>query len=372
MDNREEQAKRAAAMLNKSYGHKTGSTASEEWELNVIPTGSLALDYALRIGGWPRGQLIEVFGPPDIGKSSALGLQAIVQAQKLGLLCGYIAVEPNVDKKWIVKNGVNSDQLVIARPDNGQIAFEILNDWVTGRSTEGTPVIDFVLLDSLGAILRPNEAESGIPSQMGQASLITTGTKAAIMPAFKNNITVMLLNQIRDDPSKKFVGAVKTPGGHGKEHNSPLRVQLKPGKDRFSVKDDGDDVLIGREIKATIIRTKFDEGTNRTASFDFYQKEVEGFPFGIDTTKDILNTAMRAKVIENAGAYYRHRVFPKVKNGNHQVMGKDGVAEFFAENPDTVEEIRKDVLEVMFKVAIQEEKDRKERLGRKAEREKKK
>ena len=113
-----EKAAAEAARLEKKFGHKTGAIGSATFNMKVVPTGSLALDYALGIGGWPLGHPVEVFGAPDIGKSSVIGFSAIRSAQSLGLLCGMIALEPGFDKDWAIKNCIDPDGLVIARPDN--------------------------------------------------------------------------------------------------------------------------------------------------------------------------------------------------------------------------------------------------------------
>lgn len=343
MDKKQKQLEKMVANLNKGYGAGTGSMADEPYELNAIPSGSLALDYQLGTGGWARGQVIEVYGPRDIGKSTVIGLQAIRNAQAQGLLCGIIALEPNFDPIWAERHGVDTRYVIIARPKNGEQAFSILNDWVTGASLGGEPVLDFVLFDSLGAVTRKSEAESGLPSAMGAANLTSTAVKSITPVAYRHNITVMLLNQIRDVTNPMVKGGVKPPGGHAVEHLASQHIYLKPGAKRETIKgDDGEDVLIGREVIAIIKRNKLDEGTDKRAVFWFYQKEVEGYPFGLDWVTDVIDTAITSGVITGSNWYY-HESFPGGK-----IQGKDSVREFLRNEPKVVADIREKVLAKMF------------------------
>jgi len=302
-----------AKRYEKKYGHKAAASGRFQPHTDVTPTGILALDYALGTGGWPDGSIIEVFGPPDIGKSSIIGLNAFIEAQKRGKMCGYVALEPGFDPKWAAKLGVDLDKLVIGWPDDGQQAFDMLYDYIMDDD------IDFIVFDSIGAVLRPSEAgDKGKPSQGGQSALITWGVKRIQTPAWKRKKTVIFLNQIRDDMNARIPGLVESPGGHALKHTAEIRIQLKPGKDRYTAKIDGEDVIIGRSIVAIIKRTKRDEGSNKRAVFDFYGMETDDAPFGIDRTADVLQTAMRTGVIKRAGPSYQHSSFP----GARSVQGR--------------------------------------------------
>lgn len=325
-----------ALEFQKKYGLDSASIGRFHRAIDVIPTGILALDYALGTGGWPGGTVIEVYGPPDAGKSSCLGFNAIIQAQKMGKLCGIVAVEPGFDPEWAEKNGVNLDELVITWPNDGQEAFEHLHDMVNH------PDIELVLFDSIGALLRPSEVEvGGKPSQGGQSALITWGVKRVSMAAWKLNKTVIYLNQVRDDMHARVPGVLDSPGGWGLKHMAEIRVQLRPGMP-IRHKIDGDDVIIGKEITAVIKRTKKDEGTGKKAVFTHYSAEVEGKPFGIDLAEDIINTGKRTGVIRAAGAWLYHSSFPE-----GQLQGKGKLAEFLSDKPEVVELIRMEIIEAM-------------------------
>lgn len=344
------------ARMEKKYGHRSAALGSVKFKETTIPTGILALDYALGTGGWPRPSMIEVYGQPDIGKSSTLGLSAIKEAQKMGLVCGIVAYEPQFDPDWAIKNGADPDQLLIGRPDDGLEAFSMLHDWLRGD------LIDFVLFDSIGAILRPSEAEEGgKPSQGGQAGLITWGVKAAAPIAFKRCKSVMYLNQIRDDMNARVSGVYDSPGGHALKHACDIRVYIRPGREKFTEKDnDGSesyDVEVGKEVICRIVRNKHSEGTNKRASFYYFQKEKDGI-FGIDTASDVIRTGLRTGVISRRGAYYDNPAFPDNGKGENTLYGKDAISKFLADNPKSFEDIRQQVLNVMdAKIEAKEEDD---------------
>lgn len=332
------QMEKLAEKLNKS-GNQVASMGSTVHKLNVIPTGVLSLDYALGTGGWPRGQLIEVFGKPDVGKTSVLGLGAIRNAQQLGLNCCIIALEPNFDPKWATKNGVNCDELLILRPDNGEDAFDLLHT-VTNDGSVG-----FVLFDSIGAILKKSETdEHGKMTMGGQSNLITWGVKNVVMPAWKNNVCVMFLNQVRDNMSSHISGLVESPGGWALKHSAAIRVELKNLGTPIKVKYESQDVIVGREVVADIRRNKMHEGSNHRAAFTFYQMETDEYKVGVDHVADMLATGTRTGVLLKSGAWYSHPVFPQNASGEHKLQGRPAVESFVDANPKAMDQIRKDIL----------------------------
>lgn len=335
--------KRADALtkaLESKFGHKSASLGSETVKLDVIPTGSLALDYALGTGGWPLRHPVEVFGPPDIGKSSVIGFNAVRSAQALGKLCVWIALEPGFDPEWAMKNGVDPESLIIARPNTGEDAFAILYTVVAGD----TPA-DFVVFDSIGAIVSQVEQnEDDTKSRVGgQSKLITDGIKRCLMPVYKNNIGLILLNQIRDVIGARVSGVVESPGGHALKHSCAVRVQLKStGKPITArVKGEEDPVVIGRELVGVIQRNKLSEGTKRKAQFTYYQMETESNRVGIDLVEDVLATGIRTGVIKKSGSFYTHSTFG-------QVHGKEPIRIHFDEHPESVGKIRDEVMRHMI------------------------
>lgn len=346
-------AKAEAERLEKKFGHKTGAVGTDEFEFSVVPTGSLALDYALRTGGWPLGHPVEVFGAPDIGKSSVIGFNAIKNAQAMGLLCGIIALEPGFDPEWAYKNGVDPELVIIARPDNGEIAFQILFEWVKGD------IVDFMVFDSIGAVVSEVEQKEESKSRVGgQSKLITDGVKRILTPAWKHNKGIIFLNQQRDDMNSRIPGAKTSPGGNAVHHSAAIRVHLKQSGAPFKTSIEGEEFVVGKTMVADIVRNKLSEGSKRRAEFDFYQADTEENPVGIDAGKDIVATAMRTGVIQKAGAYYRHESFPADKNGTHQIQGKDNVYDYLLdESNSAVDDIRKEVITKMMEQNAKENKE---------------
>ena len=336
-DIRKKELDALVADIEKSFGKGSVARGGLQKALNTIPTGSLALDYELGIGGWPLGYLVGVFGPRDIGKSSMIGLNAIRNAQAMDLNCAIIAMEPNFDEEWARKNGVDPDTLLVTYPTTGEDAFAMLHKLLRSG------VVDLIIFDSIGALASESEmAEDGKPRQGGQAGLITWGVKVAAPLAFRNNVCVILLNQVRDNMKSRIPGVVQQPGGHALEHHESVIVQLKRGSGKYTVKQSGTDVQIGQEIVAHIVRNKMAEGSGKKAVFDYFFAETDDYPFGIDSFSDVINTAKRTGVIKQAGAYYD---LPNDK----RIQGMKGVIEYLEENPGVLDMVREGVLEAMLK-----------------------
>lgn len=336
-------ARAEADRLEKKFGHKTGAVGTDEFQFAVVPTGSLALDYALGTGGWPLGHPVEVYGAPDIGKSSVIGFNAIKNAQKMDLLCGIIALEPGFDPEWAYKNGVDPETVIIARPDTGEIAFQILYEWVKEKT------VDFVVFDSIGAVVSEVEQKEDAKSRVGgQSKLITDGVKRILTPTWKHNKGVLFLNQQRDDMNARIPGAKTSPGGNAVHHSAAIRVHLKQSGSPFKAKIGLEEFVVGKTMVADIVRNKLSEGSKRRAEFDFYQADTEENPVGIDQGKDIVSTAMRVGVIKKAGGYYQHPSFPENKGGTPQIQGSDNVYDYLLGNENVVNTIRKEVIAKML------------------------
>lgn len=328
------------ADIRKSFGRDAAALGGLQKALKTIPTGSLALDYELGVGGWPLGKLVGVFGPRDIGKSSMIGLNAVKNAQAMDLNVAWVALEP-FDEAWAIKNGVQVDEegkpdMLLTYPETGEEAFAISLKCIRSG------VIDLLVFDSIGAVLSEGEMdEDGKPRQGGQAGLITWFVKAAAPSAYRNNTCCILLNQIRDNMASRIPGIVQQPGGNALEHMESVIVQLKRGKGKYTVKQSGTDVTIGQEIVCHILRNKEAEGTGKKAVFDYFYAETDEYPFGIDQFSDMLNTAKRTGVIKLGGSYYT------LPNGSkHQ--GMPAVKAYLEDNPAELEAIREGVLRAML------------------------
>lgn len=324
--------------LIKKYGDGAAAIGNDPSKRLIVPSPSLALDYTLGTGGFVRGRAVEIFGPPEIGKTSALGYGTIRNAQAMNLTCGIIAMEPDFEEDWVEAHGVDTSQVLIGRPDHGEDAFEMLHDWVFGG------LVDMILFDSIGSVISERETESGANKKaFGASGLITWGLNRVMPRAYKNNILLMLINQQRDKQAQ-IAGLVDSPGGWALKHQCRQRIHIKPGANKWTTRIDGEELVVGRELVAKIIKNKLAEGTGTTARFNFFNVHTEEHPFGIDVAEDVLNVGKRTGVIEGTSWYY-HPSFPDGK-----LHGKPKVAEFLKDNPKAVEQIRQEVFIHMDKI----------------------
>lgn len=322
--------------FNDKYGAHAADFGDYKRPAKVVSTGVLALDYRLGTGGWTLGDCHVVYGDPDIGKSSALGLASIREAQKLGYYCAIVAMEPQFSPEWAEKHGVDTSRLIILRPKNGEEAFNMLIELVESE------VIDWVVFDSIGAVIAQGEMESdGKAKAYGQSGLITRGVKAVAPIAYRNECGVLYINQVRDNTKAKIPGLKDMPGGHALKHACITRIQLKGTSNNFYDKEAGDKILVGREIAAVIERNKQSEGSNRRAMFNYWQKSVDGQPFGIDSFTDIVNTGVMTGVISKGGSYF---TLPDNLT-EKPIQGLPKLTAYLSNHPEAVEVVRKRVLE---------------------------
>lgn len=340
-------AQEQAQRVNQRHGQKTAFVGANPYATRSIPSPSLLFDYTSGLGGLPDNAPVEVFGPNSLGKTSIFGYGAIRAAQAMGKLTGIIALEPTYDDAWVLKNGINPDYNVVAYPDNLDEAFEIYHDWVFGN------VIDYILFDSLVGATSEADMEDGAKARPGgQAKTITWNLQRTVMRQAKNRIGSMFINQIRDDQKARIPGMVESPGGHALKHLALMRIQMKPGKERYMMKIDGQDTMVGREIVAVFKKAKAHGALGKSSRFDFYHVDTDGeYPFGVDIAKDVINAGMIAKVIESKGAWYYHKDFPSGK-----LNGKKAVSDHLAKKPEIIEDIRREVLDVMVERKAQKAK----------------
>jgi RecA/RadA recombinase len=337
-------AQDAVSKVNNRYGQKTAFIGSNPYATQSIPSPSLLLDYMSGIGGLPDNAPVEVFAPYSLGKTAIFGYGALRNAQAMGKLTGHICLEPTYDEDWVRAHGVNPDYNVVAFPDNLDEAFEIYHDWVFGNT------LDYILFDSLvGASSEADMKEGANARPGGQAKTITWNLQRTVMRQAKNGIGSMFINQVRDDQKARIAGMVESPGGHALKHLAMMRIQMKPGKERYTMKIDGQDIMVGREIVALFKKAKSHGALGKSARFDFYHVDTNGeYPFGVDVTKDVIAAGMVANVIESKGAWYYHDSFPKGK-----LNGKAAVNEFFLDKPEAIDIIRTNVLDSMVQRKIE-------------------
>lgn len=338
-------AEAAKATTVDKFGDKSAIIGNERYELNVVPTPSLMLDYKLGIGGFPYGQMVELFGANGLGKTSAIGYGVLANVQRQGKLPAIIAMEPTFDAEWAQKlHGLDPEILVVGRPDNAEEAFDMLHEWVFGG------LADYIMIDSIGAMASKSETEDGSKKKAyGASGVITSGLNAVIPRLYKNNQGLLIINQQRQAGQTRTGHTFhESPGGEALKHHAQIRIQLKPGHGKFTMTIDGEKgVLVGRELSCAFKKNKMAQAADKAANFNFFNIETEEYGLGVDKLNDIINTAKVTGVIEGT-TWLKHPSFPK-----GQLQGRKALADFIRKEPKIVDVIRGEVMEKMLAKQIQ-------------------
>ena len=279
-------------------------------EVPVIPTGSLALDKALGIGGIPRGRVTEVYGPESSGKTT-LALHAVAEAQRLGGIAAFIDAEHALDTTYAKKLGVNCDELLVAQPDTGEQALEITDMLVRSGA------IDVIVIDSVAALVPRAEIEGEMgDSHMGlQARLMSQALRKLTGTIGKTMTSVIFINQIRMKIGIVFGNPETTTGGNALKFYSSLRLEIR----RSSAIKDGTEI-VGNRTRVKVVKNKM-APPFRDAEFDITYGE------GISKTGDLLDMGVEENIIEKSGSWYSYE-------GERIGQGRENVKKFFKENPD--------------------------------------
>ena len=287
----------------------------------VIPTGSISLDWALGVGGFPRGRVIEIFGPESSGKTS-LALHTIAQAQKLGGVAAFIDAEHALDAKYAQKLGVDLENLLVSQPDNGEQALEITEVLIRSNG------VDVVVVDSVAALVPRAEIEGEMgEAQMGlQARLMSQALRKLTGVVSKSKVSLIFINQLREKIGVMFGSPETTTGGRALKFYSSVRVDIR----RIGAIKDGDAVIGGR-TRVKVVKNKV-APPFKTAEFDILYGE------GISRQGEIIDMGVTARVLEKSGAWYAY-------NGEKIGQGKDNAREFLRENPEVAREIENKVRE---------------------------
>jgi len=288
---------------------------AEHVDVDAIPTGSISLDLALGVGGFPKGRIIEVFGLESSGKST-LALHVIAEAQKRGGLTAFIDAEHALDPEYAKRLGVKVNDLLISQPDTGEQALEILESLVRSG------VIDVVVVDSVAALTPRVEIEGEMGQQhIGlQARLMSQALRKLTAIVAKSGTTVIFINQIRIKIGVMFGNPEDTPGGKALKFYSSVRLEL-----RRSAQIKQGDQIIGNRIKAKIVKNKVAPPFRQT-EFDIFYNE------GISHLADVLNTGLKLGVVSRTGAWFNYN---ETKLGN----GMEASRAYLKENPKIVSEI---------------------------------
>jgi recombination protein RecA len=292
-------------------------------DVDVIPTGSFALDQALGVGGVPRGRIIELFGPESSGKTT-LALHIIREAQKKGGLCAFVDAEHALDPEYAKKIGVKINDLLISQPDTGEQALEIVESLVRSNA------VDVIVVDSVAALTPRAEIEGEMgQQQMGlQARLMSHALRKLTAIVAKSKTVIIFINQIRMQIGVMWGNPETTPGGKALKFYSSVRIdvrkaaQIKKGEE-----------IIGNRVKAKIVKNKV-APPFKTCEFDIFYNE------GISYEAEIINAALKYNLIKKSGASLS---YGNVKLG----QGFDAAKTYLKENPKIRDEIMKKVREAM-------------------------
>jgi recombination protein RecA len=313
--------------LDKAYGKgtvmKLGDQAVEEVE--AIPSGSLGVDLALGVNGYPRGRIIEIYGPESSGKTT-LTLHAIAEAQKAGGIAAFIDAEHAFDRSYAEKLGVDIENLIISQPDNGEQALEIAENLIRSGA------IDIVVIDSVAALTPKSEIEGEMgDSKMGlHARLMSQALRKLTATISKTNCTVFFINQLREKIGVMFGNPETTTGGNALKFYASVRIDIR----RAAQIKDGENV-IGNRTKVKIVKNKV-APPFKTAEFDIMYGE------GVSKTGEILDLAVEFEIIKKSGSWFS---YGDTKLG----QGRDAVKSLIKDNPEMADE-----LELKIKEAIKE------------------
>jgi recombination protein RecA len=275
-----------------------------------ISTGSISVDFALGIGGFPRGRISEIFGPESSGKTT-IALQVVAEAQKIGGMAAYIDVEHALDPAYARKLGVDVDNLLVSQPDYGEQALEITNALITSGS------IDVLVVDSVAALVPKAELDGEMgDSFMGvHARLMSQAMRKLTGIVSKSNTCLIFINQIREKIGVMFGNPETTTGGRALKFYSSIRADIR----RIAAIKDGD-VVTGNRTKVKIVKNKM-APPFREAEFDIIYGE------GISKEGDLIDLGVAQNLVEKSGAWYSYK-------GERIGQGRENARQFLKDNPD--------------------------------------
>ncbi|MCX2681211.1 recombinase RecA [Galbibacter sp. EGI 63066] len=312
--------------LDKTYGKgavmKMGDSVAEDVE--AIPTGSIGLDIALGVGGYPRGRVIEIYGPESSGKTT-LTLHAIAEAQKAGGIAAFIDAEHAFDRFYAQKLGVDIDNLIISQPDHGEQALEITDNLIRSGA------IDIIIIDSVAALTPKSEIEGEMgDSKMGlHARLMSQALRKLTSSISKTKSTVIFINQLREKIGVMFGNPETTTGGNALKFYCSVRLDIRRSTQIKS--SDGD--AAGNKTRVKVVKNKV-APPFKTAEFDIMYGE------GISLVGEILDLGVEYEIIKKSGSWFS---YGDTKLG----QGRDAVKTLLKDNPELLEELEGKIKEAI-------------------------
>jgi recombination protein RecA len=317
----------AVANIEKTYGKGSLMRLGDEpmKKVQVIPTGSLSLNYALAVGGVPRGRIIEIYGP-EMGGKSSLCMQIVAQAQKLGGTCAYVDAEQAMDLNYAKKIGVDVANLWLSQPDYGEQALSIVEELVCSGA------VDLVVVDSVAALTPKSEIDGEYgDAQMGaQARLMGQAMRKLVSIVAKSNTTLIFVNQLRMKIGVMFGNPETTTGGNALKFYASVRIDAR----RVEVIKDVNGVAIGSKNRIKVVKNKVGPPFRETIVDIIFGK-------GIDYLSDLINMATERNVIQKSGSWYSYK-------GDRIGQGIDSVKEFLLTKSELQDAIQKETEKILF------------------------
>ena len=312
--------------MDKSYGKGTVMRLGDKPVENIdaIPTGSLGLDLALGIGGYPRGRIIEIYGPESSGKTTTIAIHAIAQAQQQGGIAAFIDAEHAFDQVYAANLGVNVDELLISQPDNGEQALEIADNLIRSGA------VDILVIDSVAA----SNSKSEIEGEMGDSSvglharLMSKALRKLTGTISKTGCTCVFINQLREKIGVMFGNPETTTGGNALKFYASIRLDVRKST---AIKDA--DGAIGNKTRVKVVKNKV-APPFKTVEFDIMYGQ------GISKSGEILDKAVDLDVIQKSGSWFSYQ-------GDKLGQGRDAVKIILQDNPELSEELEQKIIDTI-------------------------
>ena len=307
----------AMAKIEKDFGKGSIMRMGDEQveQVEVIPTGSIGLDAALGVGGYPRGRIIEIYGPESSGKTT-LAIHAIAEAQKMGGVAAFIDAEHAFDRFYAEKLGVDVDNLWISQPDTGEQALEIADQLIRSSA------VDILVVDSVAALTPKKEIEGDMgDNNVGlQARLMSQALRKLTGTISKTNTCCIFINQLREKIGVMFGNPETTTGGNALKFYSSVRLDIR----RVTSIKDGDQIL-GNQVRVKVVKNKV-APPSRKAEFEIM------FGEGISKVGEMIDLGVEYNIIQKSGSWFSY-------NGTRLAQGRDATKKLLKDNPELCEEL---------------------------------
>jgi recombination protein RecA len=312
--------------LDKTYGKGAVMMLGDKvaQEVEVIPSGSIGLDLALGVGGYPKGRVVEIYGPESSGKTT-LTLHAMAEAQKQGGIAAFIDAEHAFDRFYAQKLGVDVDNLIISQPDNGEQALEIADNLIRSGA------VDIVVIDSVAALTPKSEIEGEMgDSKMGlHARLMSQALRKLTASISKTNCTVIFINQLREKIGVMFGNPETTTGGNALKFYASVRLDIRKST---QIKDNDGNVT-GNKTRVKVVKNKV-APPFQTAEFDILYGE------GVSVMGEVIDLGVQYEIIKKSGSWFSY--------GDTKIgQGRDAVKAMLIDNPELLEELQGKIVEVI-------------------------